>query len=317
MSGAPGWIKQGLIFSPEGNSDWLFSHAGLPVADRIEDGYRIYFSSRDQHGRAQIGYFETDLHSPDKVLRVSDKPLIRLGRLGAFDDSGVTTSWIVNHDRKKYLYYSGWSLGVTVPFYFFVGLAISEDGGQTYRRVSRAPILERNAIDPYLTASPCVLVEGGKWRMWYVSGTGWEMRDDRPRHYYHIKYAESDDGIHWRREGVVCIDFQAPEEYAIARPCVVKQGDVYKMWYSFRGSNYRIGYAESGDGIEWIRKDPESGIDVSESGWDSEMIEYSYVFEHEGEHYMLFNGNGYGKTGIGLAIWNGAAVPRALSEPRS
>ena len=31
--------------------------------------------------------------------------------------------------------------------------------------------------------------------MWYVSGTGWEMKEGQPRHRYHIKYAESSDGI--------------------------------------------------------------------------------------------------------------------------
>jgi hypothetical protein len=193
-------------------------------------------------------------------------------------------------------------LGVTVPFYFYVGLALSEDGGESYTKVSSAPVLERNDIDPYLTASPCVLIEDGTWRMWYVSGTGWEMKDGQPRHRYHIKYAESSDGIQWRREGVVCIDYGSEDEYAIARPCVIKEDGFYKMWYSYRGDHYRIGYAESRDGIEWQRKDAESGIDVSESGWDSEMIAYPYVFADEGRHYMLYNGNGYGRTGIGLAL---------------
>ena len=131
--------------------------------------------------------------------------MIDLGPLGAFDDSGVTTSWIVDHADKKFHYYSGWSFGVTVPFYFFVGLAISDDGGQTYRRVSSSPILERNSIDPYLTASPCVLVENGRWSMWYVSGTGWDMKDGQPRHRYHIKYAESVNGIEWVREGLFAL----------------------------------------------------------------------------------------------------------------
>lgn len=302
MSRAHQWIKKGLIFAPDQRSDWLYSHAALPVVDRVGESYRIYFSSRDKQGRAQIGFLETEPGTIDKVRRVSDEPVIALGPLGAFDDSGVTTSWIVDHEQKKYHYYSGWSLGVTVPFYFFVGLAISNDGGETYQRVSSGPILERNAIDPYLTASPCVLVEDGKWRMWYVSGSGWEMHDDRPRHRYHIKYAESVDGIRWEREGIVCIDYQSADEYAFARPCVIKEAGVYKMWYSYRGASYRIGYAESADGREWTRKDQESGISVSESGWDSEMIEYPYVFQHQGQRYMLYNGNDYGKSGIGLAV---------------
>lgn len=302
MSERQRWIKKGLIFAPRENSDWLHTHAALPIVDRTGNLHRVYFSSRDKNNRSRIGYFEIDINALGRILRVSEKPVIGLGPLGAFDDSGVSTSCIVNYQGKKYHYYVGWSLGVTVPFYFYVGLAISEDGGETYRRVSPAPILERNDIDPYLTASPCVLVEDGRWRMWYVSGTGWEMKDNRPRHYYHIKYAESSDGIHWNREGIVCIDYQSENEYAIARPCVIKDGGIYKMWYSYRGNKYRIGYAESTDGIKWARKDEDSGIDVSESGWDSEMIEYPHVFEHKGGHYMLYNGNGYGKTGVGLAV---------------
>ncbi|HEU4511190.1 MAG TPA: hypothetical protein VFR78_23365 [Pyrinomonadaceae bacterium] len=297
----PRWIKKGLLFAPHEDSGWLNSHAALPVVDRIDDGYRVYFSSRDPRGRAQVGFFETDA-AFQSVTRVSQNPVIELGPLGAFDDSGVTTSWIVNHQGKKYHYYSGWSLGVSVPFYFFVGLAISEDGGQTYQRVSPSPVLERNSVDPYLTASPCVLIEDGRWRMWYVSGTGWEMKAGKPEHRYHIKYAESADGIRWKREGLVCIDYRSANEYAISRPCVIKDGDVYRMWYASRGDSYRIGYAESADGLAWIRKDDESGIDVSSSGWDSEMLAYPYVFKHEGDYYMLYNGNGYGKTGIGLAL---------------
>ena len=83
------------------------------------------------------------------------------------------------------------------------------------------------------------------------------------------------------------------------------------MWYCFRGSvnyrtdkaqSYRIGYAESKDGIEWTRKDDEVGIERSESGWDSVMMEYPFVYEHKGEKYLLYNGNGFGETGIGFAV---------------
>jgi len=297
------WIKKGLILEPAERLDWMVTHASLPFAEKIEgDIYRIYFYGRDYQNRSQPGYIEIDINEPQKILSITEKPVLNLGSLGAFDDSGVMPSWIINHDSKKYLYYTGWNQGVTVPFYFYVGLAISGDGGENFERFSKAPILGRNDVDPYLTASPCVIIENGVWRMWYCSGMGWVIENDKPKHYYHVKYAESRDGIHWEREGVVCIDFKSKDEYAIARPCVLKEDDIYKMWYSYRGESYRIGYAESGDGIHWERKDDEAGIDVSESGWDSEMIEYAFVFEHKGKKYMLYNGNEYGKTGLGYAI---------------
>jgi hypothetical protein len=297
------WVKKGLLFEPRENRDWMVTHAAIPLAQpKSRDRYRVYFCSRDGEGRAQIGYVEITLADPRRILRVSETPVIRLGPLGAFDESGVTSSWIVSRDHRHYQYYTGWSRGVTVPFYFFIGLAVSEDGGQTFRKVSASPVLGRDTVDPYLTASPCVLIENGTWRMWYVSGTRWAMENGQPKHYYHIKYAESKDGIHWERSGIVCIDFKSEDEHAIARPCVLKEAGGYKMWYSYRGKQYRIGYAESKDGLIWERKDEEVGIDVSASGWDTEMIEYPFVFDHEGERYMLYNGNGYGKTGIGLAV---------------
>lgn len=147
-----------------------------------------------------------------------------------------------------------------------------------------------------------MLVDDSTWRMWYVSGVRWEQRTDGPRHYYHVKYAESRDGISWRRTGHVCIDFQ-PGEYAIARPCVLHENGLYRMWFAVRGPAYRIGYAESRDGLRWERRDAEAGIAPSAAGWDSEMIAYPYVFHQRGSTYMLYNGNDYGRTGIGLAVW--------------
>ena len=297
------WIKQGLIFAPHEQSDWMVTHAAVPFADKIDnDLFRVYFCSRDERNRAQVGYFEFDITRPEEILYIHDRPIIGLGPLGSYDDAGAISSWIVNVGQKKYCYYSGMTLGVSVPFYFYLGLAISEDGGRTFRKISDSPILERCSVDPYLTGHACVIQDGELWRMWYVSGERWQTENDRPKHYYHIKYAESTDGIEWRRPGVVCIDFKSKDEYAIGRPCIVKEDGFYRMWYSYRGESYRIGYAESEDGILWQRKDENIDLDVSPSGWDAEMVAYAHVFDHGGKRYMLYNGNGYGKTGIGLAV---------------
>jgi hypothetical protein len=304
MSAAQRWVKEGLVFEPPGDMAWSRTHAAIPFADPRGDLYRVYFSARDERGRAQVGHFDLDLDAR-RVVSVGRRPDIGLGPLGAFDDSGVTTSWVVTHAGRKYHYYSGWSLGVTVPFYFYVGLAVSDDGGETYRRLSDAPVLGRSAADPYLTASPCVLVEEGVWRMWYVSGTRWELRDGRPHHYYRIHYAESGDGVNWERGGRVCVDYESAGEHAIARPCVIKDGGGYKMWFSHRGASYRIGYAESADGLTWERREAGLGLGPSETGWDSGMVEYAHVFDHRGRRYMLYNGNDYGKTGVGLAVLDG------------
>lgn len=300
------WIKKGLIFEPiKGKYSWMVSHAMLPTAENIGgDRFRIFFAPRDKAGRSSVAFIEIDINDPRKILNISKKPVLVSGELGTFDDSGVLPSWLVTSRKKKYLYYIGYNLGVTVPFRNFVGLAINEGEGINFHKVSRGPLLERNNVDSCLTVTPCVLLENGIWRMWYTSITKWVIENNKPKHYYHIKYAESSDGLQWNRKGFVCIDYKNREEYAIARPSVLHDGKLYRMWYCYRGGSatYRIGYAESSDGVKWVRMDNRAGIDVSSRGWDSEMICYPCVFSHRDLKYMLYNGNGYGRTGVGLAV---------------
>jgi hypothetical protein len=263
---------------------------------------RVFFSGRDSENRAQIGACTMDLDAfvivPDSI---TETPLVANGPPGAFDESGCSMSCIVEEAGRWYLYYTGWTLGRTVPFYLAVGLAVSDDRGRSFRKVSPAPVLGRHAVDPFLCASPSVLIEGGVWRMWYVSAVRWEMRPDGPRHYYLVKYAESRDGIDWKRDGRICIGFASDEEHAIGRPHVLKVEGLYRMWYCYRGASYRIGYAESRDGLVWVRRDALAGLAPAASGWDSEMQAYPMVFQDRERWVMLYNGNGYGATGFGGA----------------
>jgi hypothetical protein len=199
---------------------------------------------------------------------------------------------------------------VTVGYRNSVGLAVSHDGGFTFERVFDGPVVDRTQYEPFFTATPMVLRDGGVWRMWYASSRGFLVVDGRPEPLYHIKYAESDDGMVWRRPNITCIPPRHPEE-ANARPWVVRDGDVYRMWFCHRGSrgyrddpsaSYRIGYAESDDGIEWRRMDDVAGLDVSESGFDSLMTAYPCIYDHAGIRHLLYNGNGFGRSGIGHAI---------------
>jgi len=296
------WEKYGRIFDPTNRAPWMRTHAANPVAMPLGGGrFRIYCCGRDAEQRSQVGFFEIDLRSPTDVLAMCEEPFLALGPLGAYDDCGVLNACYVERDGVQLHYYSGITLGQSVPFRFFASVAVSDDGGKTARKLSRSPLLGPDDVDPFLTGSPCVLVDDGCFRMWYTSGVRWEIVEGVPRHYYHVKYAESQDGVSWRRDGRIAVDFAGPSEYVVARPCVRRDGDLYRMWYSYRGDRYRIGYAESSDGLVWVRKDAHAGIEPSEDGWDSEMVCYAYIFDHGTERYMLYNGNGYGQTGIGLA----------------
>lgn len=305
------WNKRGVIFKPDNNYDWMVSHASVPVVDHVQhDLARIYFGTRDKLGHSQTSYVEVEAARPEKVIYIHDRPILSLGRQGTFDESGIMPSWIVNNENKKYLYYIGWNRRVTVPYHLAIGLAISEDGGKSFEKFSEGPICDRSVDEPYFNTAPSVMREENGWRMWYVSCTGWNEVDDRPEPLYHVKYAESNDGITWNRTGRVSIDYDESTG-AIGRPCVYKEEGLYKMLYSYRSvssyrtersHSYRLGYAESVDGLAWTRRDEKVGIERSETGWDSEMMEYCSLYEHAGLRYLLYNGNGFGQTGIGYAI---------------
>ena len=288
------WKKLGLIYNATGENESLAGYAAVPIAEHIEgDVFRIYFSSRDARNRSFTNFVDVDLKDPSRILRLSESPVISPGELGAFDDSGTMATWLT-------------VFGVTVPFRNSVGVCVSENG-KPFRKMYKGPILDRTKDEPHFCASCAVLKECSGWKMWYLNCTGWFNDSGKTMHRYHLKYAESSDGVNWIRPGIVAIDYESEFEYAISRPSVIKEGGIYKMWFSSRGTKeiplYRIRYAESLDGKTWTRTPVDFvGLDVSASGWDSEMVCYPHVFDHKGNRYMLYNGNGYGRTGFGLAV---------------
>lgn len=301
------WKKLGLIFMPDRTLPWMRSHCQAPAAFEVNKGtIRVYFASRDDQQISSIGYADVDPHT-NAVKGYSKEPVISSGPIGFFDEHGVFPASVLRVGDKVYMYYIGWNKGWRTPlFYSSIGLAISEDEGKTFQKYSPAPIMGRSQFDPCLVTSPNVFKENGLYRMTYVSGVKWEETPGGLISYYHIKYAESEDGISWSRTGKVAIDF-GEGETNIARSSVIIEQGVYKMWFCYiRGKEkYRIGYAESNDGISWQRNDKLAGIDVSENGFDSEMVCYPNIIVHGNKKLMFYNGNNYGSDGVALAVMTG------------
>jgi hypothetical protein len=294
------WRKLGRIYAPAGGAPWMRSHASNPVAEWIANSrFRVYFSSRDDRNRSSIGVVEIDLDDLAASPRQAETLVLSPGGPGAFDDSGVSIGSIVPVGESRYLYYMGWHLPGVLPWQNAIGLAVSDGPGEPFRRVSPGPVVALNAGDPLSLSYPWVSHDEGRFRMWYGSHTAWGPDRDDMRHL--IKYAESQDGLEWDRRGVA-IGFDRPGEYAICRPSVVRDGRGCRMWFSARGQAYRIFEAESLDGTLWTRSAANPALDISKDGWDSGMVEYPCVFDHQGTRYMLYNGNGFGMTGFGLAV---------------
>ncbi len=298
------WKKLGLIFRTPETPPWMMTHAANSFVETLGNGnFRVFFSCRDVTNRASIACFDFNISSPHDYFNLSTEPVLTFGQAGMFDDSGTSMASIVKlDDGTRYLYYIGWNLGVTVPWRNSIGLAIAEPGSDKFEKFSLAPIVDRNAVDPFSLSYPWVMRRSkNDWLMWYGSNLSWGADERDMQHI--IKFARSEDGIDWQRDGKIAINIESEDEYAFARPCVLYEDGKFRMWYSFRGEYYKLGYAESNDGIDWTRLDERVGIDRSpENDWESRMISYPCVFPWDGKFYLLYNGNDYGKSGIGIAV---------------
>lgn len=302
------WDKRGVIYTVDNNNDFAYSHCHKPTPLILDTTIRLYFGVRDRSGKTRTTFVDLQKEDPSTVVYEHDRPVLDLGKIGTFDDCGANVSSVIPHEGSIFMYYIGWNPGTTVPTRNSIGLAISEDNGVTFKRAYDGPILDRNKDEPYYTGAVDVRLDGGCWQMWYTSGSEWKIVNGKPEIWYQIKYAHSKNGIDWERDNVVCIP--ANQYEATARPSVLFTDEGYQMWYSRRSiidfrtdpkAQYRAGYAESADGIDWKRLDESVGIDVSADGWDSEAIAYPYVIDIGDKLLMFYNGNGFGKTGFGYA----------------
>ncbi len=297
------WKKLGQIILPDAKVCWMATYVGPTFVRVIEDEIWLYVSGRDSQNQSRVGIVRATLRGEEfQILAVSREPVMELGELGTFDESGVSYPWLIEADGDLLMYYVGWVAGGKNRFMNFTGLARSKDNGLSFSRVSRVPILDRTDGEPFGTGSCCVFRSSDQWYMYYTSFDRWDPVPGKNRPCYNIKLAVSTDGMSWSRPGRIVIGYKDSEEYVISKPMLIREDGLFRLWYCSRGEDYRIGYAESVDGLQFQRLDDEVGITVSTEGWDSQMVEYAFIFDFGGQRYMVYNGNQFGKTGLGLAV---------------
>ena len=299
-----GWRKLGIIYAPDGSKHWSRSHASQPSAIALSDEIvRVFFSTRDAKSRSFISYADFVLEPQPRLIAQAQRPVLAPPAPGHFDSDGIGMGSIVRWGNEARLYYMGWSLCTTCPWRNSIGVAAGNVEEPSFERVFNGPVVPLSAEDPFTLSYPTVLRFGpADWRMWYGSNVFWGAHQEELEH--HLKIKTSHDGLDWHRKGKVVLPVSQKDEYIVIRPSILVEDGQYKMWFATRGSHYRIGSAVSPDGENWVRCDEEAGLDISESGWDSEMVCYPSMLNHNGRRYLFYNGNQYGKDGIGLALWD-------------
>lgn len=301
------WEKLGIIYKPDGFADWANSHAMIPTPVIIDkETVRVYTTFCDKNGIGRPGYVDLDSSNLKNIKKVSSKPLLEIGLPGSFDDNGILTCSVVDlGDGVFYMYYAGFELCNRIRYRLLTGLAVSQDGGETFARYSNTPILERSSNEMYFRGGPFCKKKGDLFKMWYVAGGRWTEVSGKSMPEYDIRYLESTNGVDWSMEGQVHIPVTKPDEHGFGRPYVISKTDgSFQLFYSIRKKSlrsYRLGYAESADGVSWNRLDNKLNLDVSESGFDSEAIMYAAPIEINDETFVFYNGNEFGKDGFALA----------------
>jgi predicted GH43/DUF377 family glycosyl hydrolase len=310
------WKKLGRIFNPFDVKDrfWLKEFAQAPSVVIFEKFVRVYFSCRphaDDRGQyiSYSGFVDLNRSNLFDILKISDNPILELGRPGTFDEFGTYPVSVIQNNNEYYAYYGGWTRCESVPFTVSIGLAISRDQGVSFQKPGEGPLLTCNITDPFVVSGPKVRRFNNQWYLWYVAGTKWIDNEGKPEAVYKIRMAQSPDGLNWSRDGKDLIENRLEKDECQASPDVFYFENNYHMFFCYKYSldfrnnsrGYRIGYASSPDLKNWTRNDAKAGIDLSSEGWDSQSISYPHVFQLDGNIYMLYLGNDFGRSGFGIS----------------
>jgi predicted GH43/DUF377 family glycosyl hydrolase len=302
------WRKAGLIYCPDGANATRRHSFMTPTPFLLEeDVVRLYGGIRDDGGVSRIFYIDVSAKDPSRVLFVSETPALDVGSPGTFDDNGVILGDVVRDGKDVRMYYVGFQKVEKAKFLAFTGCAVSRDGGDSFVRLRPTPVMDRSPEGAFIRAIHSVRKEGGKWRVYYSAGDGWETIGGVPYPRYHIRCAESEDGLSFPAEGTPCLLPNA-EEYRIGRPRVHPHGNGYLMYFTSDtyDKRYRAGAALSPDGLTWRRDDALLGLSPSREGWDGETLCYPALLDTRYGTYLFYSGNGMGRTGTGYARQSGA-----------
>jgi hypothetical protein len=300
------WKKNCLIYKPEREAAWWRSHAMAPAALLYnEQTIRVFMGCWDENGIARIGYIDIQLDEPKTILRVSEQPVLDIGRPGCFDDNGVFPGHVYEHQGIVYLYYTGFQKLDRIPFTNFCGLAISKDGGDTFVRVSEAPVMDRSDEGLFTRAGTSIVVEDGIFRSCYCAGSSWVTVAGKARPVYEVYYTESSNGIDFDRRGRCIVKCDLSVEHGLGRPQLTKIEDSYYVFYTRRLLDYRyhMGVAKSSNLVDWQRMD-DLLAPIAHGGkgdFDGDMVYFPCVLQCKKKLLLFYSGNGYGRGGFGYA----------------
>jgi hypothetical protein len=307
-------MKSGKILSAE--SFPKFSWFQGPQVLQIEGGYRLFFSTRqidaNKYYYSSVAY--VDLNNEFELIPKSIcSSVISRGELGTFDHDGIFPFHVFETRENRILgFICGWKRKMSVDIDMSIGISESHDGGNTFHRLGQGPILTANVNEPFLIGDPCVTLDAhGTYHMFYISGKDWlKSIEGTFERKYVVMHATSKNLFDWERDGSPILSNHISEE-AQAMPTVVEIAGVFHMFYAFRNvfdfrsnskNSYRLAHAYSNSLDGPWNVSAWSFPTESIEDWNDEMQCYPHAFIMNQNICLLYNGNAFGRFGIGILI---------------
>jgi len=265
------WTRHGIVLERDindgiGADDYSCER---PRVIKDESVYKMWYYGRDGDDTSvtTILYATSD----DGIEWNKHGVVMARGSSGELDDDAVSVGYVLKEDGIYKMWHGGGHDGISRGFY-----ATSDDGINWVKHGVVLDVGGDGAKDE-TGAIPCTVInENGRYRMWYVG-----KDDSRGR----IMYAESSE---WYKCGVVLDigESGAPDSSRLNNPYVIKDNDTYKMWYDgSSGSQPRICYAESADGITWEKHGIVLDVD---DGDESLRVKAPCVLKEESVYKMWY-----------------------------
>ncbi len=294
--------KLGQIYVPEPGRTWWQSHCMAPAPVDLGNGVvRVYLGCWVDGPISRIGWVDVDAADPRRVLGSSAEPVVDLGAPGCFDENGVFPAHVHREGDDVFLFYTGFQKGHGVPHYNFGGLAVSHDRGDTFARVSQAPVMDRADEGLSVRAGQSVISDGDGYVGVYSAGTDWADVGGKARPTYDVLLQRVADLATWGPVGSPILRADHRVEHGLGRPQIVRLRGRAHVFYTRRmlDMRYHLGAAVSDDLETWTRIDEQLQIPHGQPGeFDSEMVYFPGVVETATGTWLFYSGNNFG-DGLG------------------
>jgi hypothetical protein len=294
--------RLGKLFGPETflAQGIAITYTSNPVAYHLHGSlFRIYFNSRDTMNRSEVWSVDFDLQAMQIVESSLKVQLDYRGKFPQYCQNGISLGSVFTLSNERFIGFMGWYVPHRKHWVGEIG-RLRIDSEFNLELFDSSPWIGISPDDPVSLSYPAVQEVKGGSDIWYGTTRTWDAGNGEMLHTLERSHLDHYGAI-TKTQAVV--PYQLGEAQAFSRPSLINAGGVTLFSYSFRGNQnkYQIAVRTMEAIGESVEFGEPSVFSPGQIAWENEMVEYPYMVQYQGKIFMLYNGNSFGKSGIGLA----------------